>query len=64
MPTTMEETRPGRRVADGEDGAVAQATWRLFAAAVLASAAALPAAPRLALLPMAVVFGWTQIGGV
>jgi hypothetical protein len=58
------ETRPtGRAVEDGR-GAVTRATWWLFAAAALASVAALPAAPRLGLLPVAVVFGWTQIGGV
>lgn len=58
------ETRP--REGGGGDGreAVARATWWLFAIAVLAAAAALPAAPRLGLLPLAVVFGWTQIGGV
>jgi hypothetical protein len=57
-------TRPRRRAGDAGGDAVAQATWGLFAAAVLAAVAALPAAPRLALLPLAVVFGWTQIGGV
>jgi hypothetical protein len=44
--------------------AVARATWLLLAAAAAAGALVLPAAPHIALLPLAVVFGWTQIGGV
>ena len=36
----------------------------LLALAVAASAAALNAGVRWSLLPIAVLFGWTQIGGV
>jgi hypothetical protein len=43
---------------------VGRATFQLLAAAGAAAALALPSAPRLALLPLAVVFGWSQIGGV
>jgi hypothetical protein len=45
-------------------GTVARATLGVFAVAASLAAGLLPVAPRLALLPMAVVFGWSQIGGV
>lgn len=44
--------------------AVVRATLQLLVVAAAVAVLALPVAPRFALLAMAVVFGWTQIGGV
>ena len=54
----------GRRRQRRTGQPVERATFQLLAAAVAAAAAAAAVAPRLAMLPLAVVFGWTQIGGV